>query len=76
MVHVNNPSFVFVKIVTSLLRYGFVCTCSACTTAPVLEENAGNDILKPSDASVEMMRGHLAQLRTLWQRGGNKVFEM
>ena len=65
----------FGESVTSPLRYGFICTCSACNTPPVLKENAGSGILKPSDAS-EIMRRHLAQLRTLWQRGGNKVFEM
>lgn len=57
-------------------RYGFVCTCSACNSQPVLKENVGSDVLKPSESKVEMMRGHLAQLRTLWQRDGNKVFEM
>ena len=71
-----NPCNIFRQNFDFLLRYGFVCTCSACNSQPVLKENVGSDVLKPSESKVEMMRGHLAQLRTLWQRDGNKVFEM
>ena len=67
------------KSVTIPFRYDFVCTCSACSSPPLLKDNSGSDTLEPSQAKVEfeeIMTSHLARLRELWQKGGNKVFQL